>query len=96
LTTSIVAILRPSRAQVGIDLCLIPTTFVSPKYASDQSIYLTYSEPCDYGGGLAVARAKLNVNGNNARLQNLEVLWRQMPKGKGGQGRRAGGFRARR
>jgi len=59
--------------------------FVSPKYASDQSIYLTYSEPGDYGGGLALARAKLNVNGNNARLQNLEVLWRQTPKGKGGQ-----------
>src|SRR5215469_5658683 len=59
--------------------------FVSPKYASDQSIYLTYSEPGDYGGGLALARAKLNVNGNNARLQNFEVLWRQLPKGKGGQ-----------
>jgi len=59
--------------------------FVSPKYASDQSIYLTYSEPGDYGGGLALARAKLTINGNNARLQNFEVLWHQMPKGKGGQ-----------
>jgi glucose/arabinose dehydrogenase len=59
--------------------------FVSPKYASDQSIYLTYSEPGDYGGGLALARAKLTINGNNARLQNFEVLWRQLPKGKGGQ-----------
>ena len=26
--------------------------YVSPRYATDQSIYLTYSEPGDYGGGL--------------------------------------------
>jgi glucose/arabinose dehydrogenase len=59
--------------------------FVSPHYATDQSIYLTYAEPGDYGGGLALARAKLTVNDTSARLENLEVLWRQMPKGKGGQ-----------
>ena len=59
--------------------------FVSPHYATDQSIYLTYAEPGDYGGGLALARAKLNVTATSARLTNFEVLWRQMPKGKGGQ-----------
>jgi glucose/arabinose dehydrogenase len=59
--------------------------FLSPKYATDQNIYLTYVEPGDYGGGLALARAKLNITPTVARLQNLEVLWRQMPKGKGGQ-----------
>src|ERR1700693_170936 len=59
--------------------------FVSPHYATDQSIYLTYAEPGDYGGGLALARARLNATGNSARLGNFEVLWRQMPKGKGGQ-----------
>jgi glucose/arabinose dehydrogenase len=59
--------------------------FVSPHYASDQSIYLTYAEPGDYGGGLALARAKLNLAAAGARLDNFEVLWRQMPKGKGGQ-----------
>jgi aldose sugar dehydrogenase len=59
--------------------------FLSPHYATDQSIYLTYSEPGDYGGGLALARAKLNITPTSARLQNLEVLWHQMPKGKGGQ-----------
>ena len=59
--------------------------FLSPNYATDQSIYLTYAEPGDYGGGLALARAKLNITATAARLQNLEVLWRQMPKGKGGQ-----------
>src|SRR5919206_3139039 len=59
--------------------------FISPRYATDQSIYLTYAEPGDYGGGLALARAKLNITDVTARLENFEVLWRQMPKGKGGQ-----------
>src|SRR5271168_3673801 len=59
--------------------------FVSPTYATDQRIYLTYVEPGDYGGGLALARAKLNVTATSARLEQFDVLWRQMPKGKGGQ-----------
>src|SRR6202165_1898670 len=59
--------------------------FVSPLYATDQSIYLTYVEPGDYGGGLALARAKLNATATSARLEKFDVLWRQMPKGKGGQ-----------
>lgn len=58
--------------------------FVSPNYASDQSVYVTYIEPGDYGGGQALARAKLNL-GRIPRLENFEVLWRQMPRGKGGQ-----------
>jgi glucose/arabinose dehydrogenase len=59
--------------------------FLSPHYATDQSIYLTYVEPGDYGGGLALARARLTATAQSARLGNFEVLWRQMPKGKGGQ-----------
>ena len=66
--------------------------YVSPNYATDQTIYLTYSEPGDYGGGLALARARLNLGGGGRgpggggpSLQRLEVLWHQMPKGKGGQ-----------
>ena len=35
--------------------------YVSPTYATDQRIYLTYAEPGDYGGGLALARARLNT-----------------------------------
>ena len=58
--------------------------FVSPKYATDQSIYITYIEPGDYGGGQALARAKL-VTGRVNRLEDFIVLWRQMPRGKGGQ-----------
>jgi glucose/arabinose dehydrogenase len=59
--------------------------FVSPNFAIDQSIYLTYAEPGDYGGGLALARAKLTFTTASARLDKFEVLWRQLPRGKGGQ-----------
>src|SRR3954451_6924653 len=52
--------------------------FLSPHYATDKSIYLTYAEPGDYGGGLALARAKLNATATSAKLENYEVLWRQM------------------
>ena len=57
--------------------------FLSPHYAKDHNIYLTYAEPGDYGGGLAMARAKLRVT--DLGPEHFKVLWRQMPKGKGGQ-----------
>jgi glucose/arabinose dehydrogenase len=59
--------------------------FLSPHYATDHKIYLTYVEPGDYGGGLALARATLNAGDTSAGLGDFEVIWRQMPKGKGGQ-----------
>jgi aldose sugar dehydrogenase len=59
--------------------------FLSPHYATDHSVYLTYAEPGDYGGGLTLARAKLNATATSAKLENFTVLWRQLPKGKGGQ-----------
>ena len=59
--------------------------FVSPHYATDHHVYLTYSEPGDGGSSLALARAKLSIGEGTASLDGLEVLWRQMPKGKGGQ-----------
>src|SRR6266540_3851071 len=59
--------------------------FVSPKYATDHRVYLTYAEPGDGGSGLALARASLAISEGGASLDGLEVLWRQMPKGKGGQ-----------
>src|SRR5262245_3841545 len=49
--------------------------YVSPRYATDQSIYLTYIEPGDYGGGQALAHAKLNTSPRNPRLEDLNVLW---------------------
>jgi glucose/arabinose dehydrogenase len=58
--------------------------YLSPHYATDQTIYITFIEPGDYGGGQALARAKLNVE-RVPRLEDFEVIWRQMPRGKGGQ-----------
>src|SRR3954471_21514997 len=59
--------------------------YTSPKYATDRSVYLTYSEPGEGGSSLALARAQLSVTEAAASLDNLEVIWREMPKGKGGQ-----------
>jgi aldose sugar dehydrogenase len=59
--------------------------FLSPHYAADHNVYLTYVEPGDYGGGLALGRGLLVIDGDKARLDGFKVLWRQMPRGKGGQ-----------
>jgi glucose/arabinose dehydrogenase len=61
--------------------------FVSPKYATDHSVYLTYAEPGDDAGtsGLALARARLTIGAGTASLDELQVLWRDLPKGRGGQ-----------
>jgi glucose/arabinose dehydrogenase len=58
--------------------------FLSPDYAADHNVYLTYVEPGEYGGGLALGRGRLVLEGAPA-LDGFQVLWRQMPKGKGGQ-----------
>src|SRR5580693_4175604 len=58
--------------------------FVSPHFDTDESVYITYAEPGDYGGGLALARAKLTATATSARLGDFEVIWRQLPRGKGG------------
>src|SRR3954471_14794618 len=59
--------------------------FLSPSYATDHNVYLTYSEPGEGGSSLALARARLRIGESTASLDGLEVLWREMPKGKGGQ-----------
>jgi glucose/arabinose dehydrogenase len=59
---------------------------LSPSFASDNQLYLTYSEPSSNGGsGLALARAKLVRNGADARLDGLHVIWRDPAGGNGGQ-----------
>lgn len=59
---------------------------LSPDFGSDQLVYLTYSEPSPHGGsGLALARAKLVRGFGRARLDNLQVLWRDPAGGQGGQ-----------
>src|SRR6476661_3836182 len=59
--------------------------FVSPRYATDHNVYLTYAEPGEGGSSLALARARLALGEGTASLEGLEVLWREMPKGEGGQ-----------
>jgi aldose sugar dehydrogenase len=50
--------------------------FLSPRYATDHNIYLTYAEPGEGGAGLALARGKLVINGDAATLENVSVIWR--------------------
>ncbi len=59
--------------------------FLSPHYATDRYVYLTYAEPGETGGGLAMGRGKLVLDGQSAKLDGFQVLWRQLPRGKGGQ-----------
>jgi glucose/arabinose dehydrogenase len=60
--------------------------FLSPHYAQDHFVYLTYSEPQAVGGSsLAMARAKLTLGKDSASLDDLKVLWRDPEGGEGGQ-----------
>lgn len=59
--------------------------FLSPHYATDHNVYLTYAEPGEGGSSLALARARLAITQDTASLEGLQVLWRQMPPGHGGQ-----------
>ena len=58
---------------------------LAPDFAENRRIYFTYVEPGEGGSSLALARATLAEQQGAARLDDLEVIWRQMPKGKGGQ-----------
>jgi glucose/arabinose dehydrogenase len=59
--------------------------FLSPHYATDHFVYITYSEPGDGGSSLALARAKLSIGPGKASLDDLKVIWRDGERGKGGQ-----------
>jgi aldose sugar dehydrogenase len=59
--------------------------YLSPHYAKDHSVYLTYSEPGDGGSSLALARAQLKITGNNASLEDYKVIWHDAERGQGGQ-----------
>jgi len=57
---------------------------VSPHFAQDGFVYLTYSHPSDNGGSqLALARAKL-ARGTAPALQQFQILWRNPTGGEGG------------
>jgi glucose/arabinose dehydrogenase len=62
-----------------------------PGFASNGLVYLSYAEAGEGGTrGAAVARARLEAAGEEARLTGLEVIWRQVPKvdGRGHYGHR--------
>jgi len=67
--------------------------YLSPSYATDHTVYLTYAEPGTMGGisgsSLALAKATLVINDTgtppNASLENLKVIWRDGARGRGGQ-----------
>jgi len=67
--------------------------YVSPTYATDQTVYLTYAEPGTLGGisgsSLALAKARLVLNDSatpaTASLDNVQVIWRDGARGRGGQ-----------
>ncbi len=59
--------------------------YLSPHYAKEHNVYLTYSEPGDGGSSLALARARLKLSGDTASLEDLKVIWRDGERGEGGQ-----------
>jgi glucose/arabinose dehydrogenase len=62
-----------------------------PQFATNSLVYLSYSEPGeDDTAGAAVARARLTLSGNGGRLEDPQVIWRQVPKvtGRGHYGHR--------
>ncbi len=54
---------------------------LDPDFASSRLVYLSYAEPGKAGASTAVARGRLS--GDGSALQELEVIFRQIPKVEG-------------
>lgn len=61
-----------------------------PGFAKNKMVYLSWAEQGDNVTGAAVGRARLVEAGGAARLEDLQVIWRQAPKvtGRGHYGHR--------
>lgn len=62
-----------------------------PNFADNKLIYLSFAEAGEQDTrGAAVARARLVLDGDGGRLEDLQVIWRQQPKvsGRGHYGHR--------
>lgn len=56
---------------------------LSPSFATDRWVYLSFSEPGEGGASTAVARGRLNAGAT--ALENVETIFRQTPKVSGGR-----------
>lgn len=52
---------------------------LSPDFASDRLVYLSFSEPREGGNGTSVARGRLVETLASAALEDVEVIFRQTP-----------------
>lgn len=50
---------------------------LGPSFETDRMIYWSYAEPRDGGSGTSVARGRLNADAT--RVENVQVIFRQMP-----------------
>ncbi len=78
--TNVPAVLYRARGQGGM-----LGVYLSPHYAKDNSVYLSYSEPGGGGSSLALARARLAIGQDSASLDGLKVIWRDGERGNGEQ-----------
>lgn len=53
---------------------------VSPTFATDHTVYLSWAASGEGGTGAEVGRGSLVTDGSSARLDDFEVIWRQQPK----------------
>jgi len=58
---------------------------LAPDFEQSGTIYFTYSEPGDGGAGTAIASARLDQNGETARLSNVRTLFSTQKKTSRGQ-----------
>ncbi|WP_091437233.1 PQQ-dependent sugar dehydrogenase [Ancylobacter rudongensis] len=57
---------------------------LAPDFADSRLIFLTYAEPREGAAGTSVARGRLVEQNGDARLDNVEVIFRQSPAASGG------------
>ena len=58
---------------------------ISPSFGTDDTVYLSFSEPGTGGSSLALGTGRLTESGTTATLADFKVIWRQEPAGPGGQ-----------
>ncbi|MCJ8142416.1 PQQ-dependent sugar dehydrogenase [Ancylobacter sp. A5.8] len=56
---------------------------LAPDFTSSRVLYFSYAEPREGASGTSVARARLVESGGSARIENVEVIFRQSPAATG-------------